>query len=191
MDRGLAMNTRLLSVVKIAILVVGLSVFYPGGVAYAARSNDDSSASAKSPSQQTDDSRLNKRLLATKKDLEVLPSFAEYFNDTGDSKSLQQLQEPFDLFLSKHVDKLVAQCTEDSSIDTIMLTAEVMYLKTRLFLVLGRESDAKASVTEMKSRFASHQNLTVTVSGTTTTLNEMILELDEELENAAPARKKE
>jgi hypothetical protein len=184
------MSTRLLSLVKIAILVVGLSMFLSAGTTHAARQGEDS-PSAKPASQQTDDSRLNKRLLAAKKDLEVLPSFAEYFNDTGDSKALLQLQEPFELFLKKHVDKLVAQCTEDSSIDTIMLTAEVMYLKTRLFMTLGRDADARTSVAEMKSRFGSQQNLTVTVSGTTTTLNEMILELDEELENNAPTRKKE
>jgi hypothetical protein len=121
----------------------------------------------------------------------VLPNFADYFSDTGDTKALQQLQEPFDLFLKKHVDKLLAQCTEDSSIDTIVLAAEVMYLKTRLFIVLGREADAKTSASEIKSRFGSHQNLAVTVSGTTTTLNEMVLELEEELENSASTWKKE
>jgi hypothetical protein len=184
------MNTRFFSFVKIAILVVGLSALYPGGVTYAARQGDDS-ASAKTPTQQTDESRLNKRLLATKKDLEVLPNFAEYFSDTGDTNALQQLQEPFDFFLKKHVDKLLAQCTEDSSIDTIILAAEVMYLKTRLFIVLGREADAKTSAAEIKSRFGTHQNLAVTVSGTTTTLSEMVSELEEELENSAISRKKE
>jgi hypothetical protein len=146
--------------------------------------------SLKFTSHQEDDVRLSRRLKSAKKDLEVLPGFVEYFSDTGDTKALEQLQESLDIFLQKHVDIHLALCTEDSAIDTIMLSAEIMYLKARLFLILNREGDAKATVAEMKKRFASHQNITVTIAGKTTMLNEMILDLDEDLINNSSAWKK-
>lgn len=188
--QGFGMNNRIITRITIMSLVVGLAMLYPIGVISAEVSTENFTPSLKATSHQEDDMRLNRRLKSAKKDLEVLPGFVEYFSDTGDTKALEQLQESLDIFLQKHVDNHLALCTEDSGIETIILSAEIMYLKARLFLILNREGDAKATVAEMKKRFASHQNVTVTIAGTATMLNEMILDLDEDLINNSSVWKK-
>lgn len=184
------MCKRIFSRVNILALAVGFAMLFSAGGGFADESTENFTPSLKSTVHPDDDARINRRLKSAKKDLEALPDFVEYFSDTGDTKALEQLRQSLDTFLQKHVDVHLALCTEDSAVETIMLSAEIMLLKARLFLLLNMEGDTKTIVAEMKKRFASHQNITVSVAGKTAMINEMIHDLDEDLINNSTARKK-
>ncbi len=192
------MGKRFVSLLKSTVLIAVLAALHPVGITYAespntatAGTNTTSAPVVEAPPRQEDDSRLNIRLQAAKKDLGVLPEFAEYFRNSGNTKALGQLQGSLDVLLKKHVDNLLALCTEDSNHDTIVLSAEVMYLKVRLFMILNQNREAAATVAEMKKRFASHSSLIVDVSGIITTIPEMIQQLDKELSKTAAVDKKQ
>jgi len=141
------------------------------------------------PPPQEDQSVLNRRLQAAKRDIEAFRIFAENFRKDGDMKTLAQLQNPVDDFLKKHVDNLLAQGFEYSTLETTRLTAEIMFIKARLFMSLNREESARNTVAEMKKRFGSYQKISVELPGKTTTLDHGIRMLDEELAKTATTKK--
>ncbi|NVN90320.1 MAG: hypothetical protein HXX11_06910 [Desulfuromonadales bacterium] len=175
------MKTRISSRFKSAVLLAGVIALFPFADAHADNQGDSFTPSLMSPSGQEDVSTLNLRLQTAKKDLEVFRTFAEHFSNGGETKTVAQLQGPLDDYLKKHVDNLLAQAMESSSLDTIRLAAEIMCVKTRLDMILNRAESAKATVADMKKRFAPYQKITVQTPGKTTTLDEVIRQLEEEL----------
>lgn len=175
------MNTRLSTRFKSAVLLAGVIALFPLTDVRADDQGDSFTPSLMSPSGQEDVSTLNLRLQTAKKDLEVFRTFAEHFNNNGETKTSAQLQAPLDDYLKKHVDNLLAQALDSSSLDTIRLTAEIMFVKTRLYMTMDRGDAAKATVADMKKRFAPYQKITVQTPGKTTTLDEVIRQLEEEL----------
>jgi hypothetical protein len=184
------MVMRVISGVKRAILIVGLTMFTFAGELYAAGATATGAPSGVKPDIQDDDSRLNLRLKAAKKDLEVLPNFADYFEASGDANALEQMKEPLEGFLKNHVDSLLAQCGDGSSDDTKLLAAEIMFLKAHLLMNVKRDGEARYTLTEMKRRFSSLQNVIVELSGMTATLYELTQHLEDELAKAPSAAKK-
>jgi hypothetical protein len=182
------MNKLITSHVKIALLVAGLATLLPLSGAYAESTNDSFTPSLVSPSSQEDTSVLNRRLLAAKKDLEQFLVFAEYFTANGDTKTTEQLQGPVDDFLKRHVDRLLVQGTGQVSLETTRLSAEILFIKTRLYLNLNQIEAARTTVAEMKRHFGQYQKNMIQVSGKPTMLGDAIRQLDEEL--AKPVRTK-
>jgi len=183
------MNTTGLPRLRNVILMAGLMALIPLGGAYAEDQGESFTPSLLSPSAQEDVASLNVRLQTAKKDLDVFQTFAEHFGKTGETKTAAQLQGPLDNYLKRHVDNLLMQSMESPSIETIRLAAETTVAKTRLFITLNRGEDARAAVIDMKKRFAPYQKITVQVSGKTTTLDEVIRQLDEELTKTASTKK--
>lgn len=161
--------------------MAGLVTLIPLGGALAEDQGESFTPSLLSPPGQEDVSTLNLRLQAAKKDLDVFQTFAEHFTNTGETKTAAQLQTPLDDYLKKHVDNLLTQSMDSQAIETIRLAAEVMFVKTRLFMILNREENAKTTIANMKTRFAPYQKITVQIPGKTTTLDEVIRQLDEQL----------
>jgi hypothetical protein len=184
------MVIRIISGVKKALLIVGLTMLTFTGAPFAAGAPATEAPAGVQPDILDDDSRLNLRLKAVKKDLEVLPNFADYFDATGDANSLDRMREPLEGFLKNHVDSLLAQCGDGSSDDTKLLAAEIMILKAHLLMNVKRDGEAIYTLTEMKRRFSSLQNVIVELSGMTATLYELTQHLEDELKKAAPAAKK-
>jgi hypothetical protein len=164
-----------------AMLMGSLLFFSLGSEACAESAGESFKPSLISPSGQEDQSVLKYRLQAAKKDLEVFRTFAEHFSNNGEMKTVGQFQSPIDNYLKRHVDNLLEQARENSSIEVIRLSAEIMVSKTRLYLCLMRPGDARATLAEMKQRFAPYQKITVQLAGKTTTLDEVFRQLDEEL----------
>jgi hypothetical protein len=183
------MNTIFLARLRNAILMAALVTLIPLGGAFAEEQGESFTPSLMSPSGQEDVSTLNLRLQTAKKDLDVFQTFAEHFRNTGETKTAAQLQAPLDDYLKKHVDNLLAQSMDSPALETIRLAAEVMFVKTRLFIILNREEDAKATIADMKKRFAPYQKMTVQIPGKTTTLDEVIRQLNEELTKTAFTKK--
>lgn len=184
------MNTLFTTHVKTALLITALATLFPLSGACAADPNENFTPSLVSAAAQEDSSLLNRRLLAAKKDLEQYLVFAEYFAANGDSKTVEQLQGPLDDFLKRHVDHLLEQGTEQVNLETTRLSAEIMFLKTRLFVNLNQGEAAGTTVAEMKRRFGPYQKNTVHISGASTTLSEAIRQLDEELTKTAGTKKR-
>lgn len=136
------------------------------------------------PPSQEDQSVLKQRLQAARRDIEAFRVFAENFRNNGNVKTLMQLQNPVDDFLKKHVDNLLAQSIQHANLETTRLTAEIMFIKARLYLCLKRDDAAQMTVADMKKRFGSYQKISVELPGKTTTLDEGIRLLDEELTKA-------
>jgi len=134
-----------------------------------------------SPSGQEDQSVLSRRLQAVKKDLDVFRNFAEHFSTTGEMKTVGQFQSPIDDYMKRHVDNLLLQAGDNSTIEIIRLSAEIMFSKAQLYLALNRAGDARATLAEMKKRFAPYLKITVQLAGKSTTLDEVIRQLDAEL----------
>jgi hypothetical protein len=183
-NEGLGMNKLITSPVKIAVLVAGLAALFP----LSGECADSFTPSLASPSVQEDTSVLNRRLLAAKKDLEQFLVFAEHFNSNGDTKTAEQLQTPVDDFLKRHVNRLLVQGVGQGNLDTTRLTAEIMFIKARLYFTINQVEAAKTTVAEMKKNFGPIQKNMIDISGKPTMLSEAIRQLDEEL--AKPARSK-
>jgi hypothetical protein len=186
--RGLVMNKLITSQVKIALLIAGLAALFPLSGVCADSTNDSFIPSLASPSLQEDTAVLNRRLLAVKKDLEQFLVFAEYFNSNGDTKTVEQFQVPVDDFLKRHVNRLLLQGVGQANLDTTRVTAEIMFIKARLFLNLNQVEAARITVAEMKKNFGPYQKNMVQISGKPIMLSEAIRQLDEEL--AKPTRSK-
>lgn len=184
------MNKLISSHARIALLIAGLVTLFPLSGACADSTNESFTPSLVSPSAQEDVSLLNRRLLAAKKDLEQYLVFAEYFAANGDTKTVEQLQGPLDGFLKRHVDHLLLQGTEQLNLETIRLSAEIMFMKTRLYANLNQGEAARTQVAEMRKRFGPYQKNTVHISGKSTTLGEAIRQLDEELTKTAGTKKR-
>ena len=175
------MNKRISSRFKSAVLLASVLALFPLTKVHADDQVESFTPSLLSSSGQEDISTLNIRLQTAKKDLEVFRTFAEHFRNNGESKTTAQLQGPLDDYIKKHVDNLLAQTLESSTLDTIRSSAEIMFVKTRLHMIMDRGDAAKATVSDMKKRFAPYQKITVQTPGKTTTLDEVIRQLEEEL----------
>ncbi len=143
-------------------------------------------AAAPAEAEQT---ALNQRLSVTKKDLAAWQSFAEYTFKYGDLKVLTQLRNPVDDYLGKHVNNLLEQVAENAPPETARLTAEILCVKTRLFLSLSRREEAQNTVAEMRKRFISCPQMTVDFLGKTATLDQGIRTLEELIKTASAANK--
>jgi hypothetical protein len=169
---------------------MGLALLLSFGIAHAESAKDAVSSTLLPPPAHEDQSVLKRRLQTAKRDIETFRIFAENFRGNGDTKSLAQLQNPVDEFLKKHVDNLLAQGAENSTLETTRLTAEIMFIKTRLYLSLNRGDAARNTVEEIKKRFGSYQKISVDLPGKTTTLDEGIRQIDEELAKLSTSDKK-
>ncbi len=181
------MNRRIRHTLRVqtAVFLAGVILFLSCGIVHGA-TREDNQALLLPPSQE-DQAVLNRRLQTAKRDIESFRIFAENFRSNGDTKALAQLQYPVDDVLKKHVDNLLSQSLQHATLETTRLTAEIMFIKARLFLDLNRGDSARKVVAEMKSRFGSYQKISVELPGKTTTLDEGIRLLDEELAKPAIA----
>ena len=182
------MNKLVTSPVKIAIMIAGLAALFPLSGRCADSTSDSFTPSLAPPSAQEDTSVLNRRLLAAKKDLEQFLVFAEHFNSNGDTKTAEQLQAPVDDFLKRHVNRLLVQGLNQGNLDTTRLTAEIMFIKARLYFNVNQVEAARTTVAEMKKSFGPIQKNMIDISGKQVMLSEAIRQLDEEL--AKPAHSK-
>lgn len=189
MCQGLIMNRRVTSRLKIVALTVALTALFPLGSGFAADQGESFTPSLMPPAAQEDTAAVIRRLNSAKKDLEVFRTFAEHFTNSGDTKTAAQLQAPLDDYLKKHVDNLVAQGTNASTLEATRLTAEIMIIKTRLFMSLNRPEAARETVDDMKKRFAPYQKIAVQLPGKTSTLDEVIRQLDYEISRTASIKK--
>ena len=176
--------------VQAIIFLVGAVLLISFGTAYAEGAREGTDKALLLPPSQEDQSVLKRRLQTAKRDIEAYRVFAENFRDNGNIKTLAQLQNPVDDFLKKHVDNLLTQSIQHSNLETTRLTAEIMFIKARLFICLNRDDAAQKTVADMKKRFGSFQKISVELPGKTTTLDEGIRLLDEELAKAGTAGKK-
>ena len=170
----------------VAVLMGPILLCSPGTIVCAESAGESFTPSLLSSSGQENQSLLNRRLQAARKDLEVFRTFAEHFNTNGDIKTIGQFQSPIDDYLKRHVDKLLAQASENTAVEVTRLSAEIMLSKTRLFLALNRAGDARTTFAEMKKSFAPYQKITVQHAGKTTTLEEVFRQLDEEITKIQP-----
>jgi hypothetical protein len=176
--------------VQATVFFVGAALLISCGSAYAEGAREGNAKALLLPPSQEDQSVLKRRLLSAKRDIEAFRVFAENFRDNGNLKTLAQLQNPVDDFLKKHVDNLLTQSIQHANLETTRLTAEIMFIKARLFICLNRDDAAQQTVADMKKRFGSYQKISVELPGKTTTLDEGIRLLDEELAKAGAAGKK-
>lgn len=176
--------------VKATVFIVGAALLISCGTAFAEGAREGTDKALLLPPSQEDQSVLKRRLLSAKRDIEAFRVFAENFRDNGNMKTLAQLQNPVDDFLKKHVDNLLTQSIQHANLETTRLTAEIMFIKARLFICLNRDDAAQKTVADMKKRFGSFQKISVELPGKTTTLDEGIRLLDEELAKAGAAGKK-
>ena len=163
--------------------------FSLGSMARAESAGEKYTPSLLATSGKEDQSVLSRRLQTVRKDLEVFQTFAEYFSNSGETKTVGQFQSPIDNYLKRHVDKLLEQSRENSTLEVTRLSAEVMFSKTRLYLALNRPEDARSTLFEMKKRFAPYQKITVQLVGKTTTLDEVFRQLDEEITKNTAVKK--
>lgn len=157
-----------------ALLLSSISVFAEGGA-------ENYVPSLLPQSVEQNQSVLNRRLRGAKKDLEAFRIFAESFRAGEDVAKLQQLQVAVDDFLKKHVENLLAQVNEGSSLETTRLTAEIMFIRARLFASLNRGEASRNCIAEIRRRFAPYQKIALELPGKNTTLEEALRLLDEEL----------
>jgi hypothetical protein len=190
--RGLSMKARNLFTSRVlsAMIIQGLAMLLFIGVSCAGSAIESKSSSMLAPPVQEEQLVLKRRLQTAKKDLEAFLLFAENFRKNGDLKTLMQLQHPVEDFLKKHVDNILEQGAEHATLETTRLTAEIMFIKARLQMILNQGPAAKSTIAEMKKRFGSYQKISVELPGKTTTLDEGIRLLDEELAKTAAAVKK-
>src|SRR6266540_717242 len=170
------MNVRIVHASRLlaVLFTIGAGLLLSFHVASAEPAKEDKSQALLTPPSQEDQAILKRRLQTAKRDIEAFRVFAENFQANGDTKTLVQLQNPADDFLKKHVDNLLAQSFQHANLETTRLTAEIMFIKARLFLSLKRGDAARKTVAEMKQRFGSYQKISVELPGKTTTLDEGI-----------------
>ena len=179
------MNKKIMAVrAQLSLFLTVLTLLSSCGFACGASSRDGNQALLLPPSQE-DQSVLTRRLKTAKRDIEAFRIFAENFRSNGDSRALAHLQYPVDDFLKKHVDNLLSQSLQNATLETVRLSAEIMFIKARVFLDLNRGDAAKSVVADMKNQFGSYQKMSVELPGKTTTLDEGIRLLDEELAKSA------
>jgi hypothetical protein len=171
------------------MLMGSILLFSLGSNACAESAGESFTPSLLSSSGQEDQSVLKYRLQAAKKDLEVFRTFVEHFSKNGEMKTVGQFQGPIDNYLKRHVDNLLAQDRENSTLEVTRLSAEIMVSKTRLYLDQMRTGDARAALAEIKKRFAPYQKITVQLAGKSTTLDEATRQLDEELTKITTLKK--
>lgn len=177
MNERFGFMSRLLPVV----VVVFLSIVVLFGTVSAEGPVAASTTALLPPPAQEDQLILKRRLQAAKGDIASFLVFVENFRSNGDMKTLAQLRQPVDDFLEKHVDNLLAQNTENATLETARLTAEIMFIKTRLFMSMNRNVEARNSLAALKKRFGSNQEISVELPDRTTTLDDGIRRLDAEL----------
>ncbi len=183
------MNTGFASRLRYALLITGLAAFLPLSGAFAENQAESFTPSLLSAPGQEDVASYNQRLQTARKDLEVYRTFAEHFGASGENEVLSQLQAPLDDYLRKHVNMLLEQSPESVTLESTRLTAEVLFVKARLYMALNRSEDAKATIADMKKRFAPYQKITIQAPEKTTTLDEAIRQLDEELTRTTSTKK--
>lgn len=185
------MNKFITSPMKIAVLVAGLAALFPLSGVCADSTSESFTPSLAGPSLsfQEDTSVLNRRLLAARKDLEQFLVFAENFNSNGDTKTAGQLQTPVDDLLKRHVNRLLVEGVQQGNIDITRLTAEIMFIKARLYFTLNQLESAKTTVAEMKKNFGPLQKNMIDISGKPIMLSEAIRQLDEELRSKNKSNK--
>ncbi|MDD2320434.1 MAG: hypothetical protein PHO83_10310 [Geobacteraceae bacterium] len=171
-----------------AILTAVLSLFVFFGSALADGPIASSNTALLPPPAQEDQLILKRRLQAAKGDIGSFLVFAENFRNNGETKTLNQLRNPVDDFLKKHVDNLLAQNEGYSTLETARLTAEIMFIKTRLYMSMDRNDDARKTLAEIKQRFGSYQEISVELPDKTTTLDEGLRQLDIELTKTAKVK---
>lgn len=176
-----------LSKVKLLFLFLGPALLLPPGGVYAGINSETDISAMLPPPAREDQLMLNHRLQAARRDIDAFRIFAESFCENGDMKTLEQLQNPVDDFLKKHVDNLLALTADLSTLESNRLAAEIMFIKTRLLLSLNRREAAGNTVADMKKRFGSYPKISVELPGKTTTLDEGIRMLDAELTKTATA----
>lgn len=177
---------------KLAIVTVGMAlclISWVAGAEEGSRENLDTSILA--PPIKEDQEVLIRRLKTVKGDIDAFRIFAENFHNKGDADHLAQLQQPVDDYLKKHVNSLIAQSAEYSTLEDTKLTAETMYIKSRLLMDLNRGDSASAVTADMKKRFAPYQKISVELPGKSTTLDEAIRQLDEELAKTVSNQKRQ
>lgn len=186
------MNKRAMHAARVGAMVLftGLSLLISCGGAWAEGGREGNAKALIPPPSQEDQSVLKRRLLTAKRDIEAFRVFAENFRNNGNTKTLAQLQNPVNDFLKKHVDNLLAQSVQHTNLETTRLTAEIMFIKARLFICLNRDDEAQKTVADMKKRFGSYQKISVELPGKTTTLDEGLRQLDEELAKTETREKK-
>lgn len=172
--------------VRLMVTVLFLSL---GCAAWAEDGGESFTPSLLPSSGQEDQAVLSRRLQAARKDLEAFRVFAEHFSASSETKTAGQFQGPIDDYLKRHVDRLLTQARENSTVEIIRLSAEIMLAKTRLQLALNRAEEARSTLAEMKKRFAPYQRIAVQLAGKTTTLDEIFHQLDKEVAKATPAKK--
>jgi len=171
-----------------AMLTAVLSLFVSFGTALADEPLANSTTALLPPPAQEDQLILKRRLQAAKGDIGSFLVFAENFRNNGDTTTLAQLRNPVDDFLRKHVDNLLTQNEGHSTLDTARLTAEIMFIKTRLYMSMDRDDEARNTLAEIKKRFGSYQEISVELPDKRTTLNEGIRQLDAELTKTAKVK---
>jgi hypothetical protein len=184
------MNEQIIYVSRllITVLIIELALLLPFGVASAESAKENGNTAMLPPPMQEDQLVLEHRLRTARRDIEAFYVFADNFRTNGELKTLAQMQSPVDDFLKKHVDNLLAQNVERSTLDTSRLTAEIMFIKTRLFICLNKREAARNTIIEMKKRFGAYPKISVELPGRKTTLDEGIRLLDEELTKTAKVR---
>jgi len=63
-----------------------------------------------------------------------------------------------------------------------------MFIKTRLYMSMDRDDEARNTLAEIKKRFGSYQEISVELPDKRTTLNEGIRQLDAELTKTAKVK---
>lgn len=174
--------------VRVAVLAMGVALLLAREDADAASAREMKPAMVAPPPQEGQ-ALLKRRLQTAKRDIEAFRIFAENFRANGNLKTLAQLQAPVDDFLKKHVDNLLEQSDQHATLETARLTAEIMFIKARLFLSLNRGDAARGTVAQMKQRFGAQQKISVELPGKTTTLDEGLRLLDEELAKSSGTEK--
>lgn len=183
------MNTGFSSHLRCALLVAGLAIFFPLSGSFAGNQAESFTPSLMSAPGQEDMASLNQRLQTVKKDLEIFRTFAEHFGSSGETEVLSQLQTPLDDYLRKHVNILLEQSPESITLESTRLTAEVLFVKARILMALNRGEDAQSTISDMKKRFAPYQKITIQAPEKTTTLDEAIRQLEEELSKTTFTKK--
>ena len=173
----------------VALLMGPILFFSLGSKACAESAGESFTPSLLSSSGQEDQSMLNRRLQAARKDLEAFRTVAENFSTNGEIKTVGQFQGPINDYLKRHVNNLLEQARENPTLEVTRLSAEIMLTITWLYLDLNRAGDARATLAEMKKRFAPYQKISVQLAGKTTTLDEVIRQLDEELTKSTTVKK--
>jgi hypothetical protein len=173
-----------------AVLAMGTTLLLSYGASFAKEAGEEYVPSLLSPAATANQSLLNRRLRSARNDMDAFSVFAENFRKSGDAKALAQLQEPVDAFLKKHVDVILSQDPEQSNIETTRLTAEILFIKARLFIDLNRRSAAQTTIADMKRRFSEYRKIMLELPEERTTLDRAVGMLDEELAHAAATEKK-